>query len=128
MIEKKRNGVYRLFINGKSEELCIDGDGWKQIDAFRELEKYAKSHSMNIVSSTMPMVGNSHPQDVLSASSEKYEIVAFRANIPGATNILFAPQYRVQIHNKKTKQIQTYMGTVANFMFDMLNNFRGQQK
>ena len=128
MSRQKKPQVRRTNINGKTEDLCIIGDGWKQLATFREIEEYTKSHKMTVSYAKMPRNEVQRQQDVLSANSDKYEIVAFKAYAAGATNILFAPRYRVQIYNKKTKQIQTYIGTMANFMFDMLNNIRGKQK
>ena len=128
MSKTNPNGIYHTYINGHPEELCIVGDGWHQLNLFREIEQYAKSHKMVVNYATMPAHEKSRQQDILSANSDKYEIVAFKAHIPGVTNILFAPKYRVQIHNKRTNQTQAYMGTMAHFMFDMLNNLRGIQK
>ncbi|MBO5740173.1 MAG: hypothetical protein J6R52_03850 [Alphaproteobacteria bacterium] len=128
MRTKKANGIYNMTINGRPEVLCIDGDGWQQIDTFHKIEHYMKTHQATFKYATIPANKNTRQQDILSVKSDKYEIVAFRVATPGATNLLFTPQYRVQVYDSKTKEANTYMGTVAGFMFDMLNNFRGQQK
>lgn len=128
MRNKKRNGVYRMYINGKPEEVYIDGDGWEQIDTFHKIEKYAKSHSFDIKYATMPTEYQTRKQDVLSAMSDRYEVVVFKLYTTNVKSIFFAPNYRVQIHDKHTKQIKTYMGTMAGFMFEMFDNIRGIQK
>lgn len=124
----KHNGIYHTIINGKPEELCIIGDGWEQLTTFREIEHYMKTHQATFGYATAPARQGARQQDILSAKSDKYEIIAFRDATPGTTNLLFAPQYRVQVYDRKTNKTNTYMGTVAGFMFDMLNNFWGQQK
>ena len=132
MIKWKSSGVYRMYINGKLEELCISDDGWKQLYTFRTIEQYTKKHKITISFNTMPtkdkITQKITQQDVLSATSQKYEIVACKTHLPNATNILFAPRYRIQIHDKETNQTQSYVGTLANFIFDLLNNLRGKQK
>ena len=128
MRNKKTIGVYNMVINGRPEILCIDGGGWGQINTFRKIEHYMKTHRATFGYATIPACQDAQQQDILSAKSDKYEIVAIRMAVPYETNILFTPRYRVHVYDRKTNKTNTYMGTVAGFMFDMLNNFRGQQK
>ncbi len=128
MIRKKCRGVYHMVINGRPEILCIDSGGWRQINTFRKIEHYMKTHWATFGYVTVPACQNVQQQDILSAKSDKYEIVAVRVAVPYETNILFTPRYRVQVYDGQTNKTNTYTGTVARFMFDMLNNFRRQQK
>lgn len=128
MRKTKRNGIYHMIINGRPEVLCIDGDGWNQINTFRKIEHYMKSHRA-VFGYVLVAANQATPQhEVLSVKSDEYEIVAIRMAVPYETNILFTPRCRVQVYDHKTNKTNTYMGTVAGFMFNMLNNFRGQQK
>lgn len=128
MRKKKPSGVYRMCINGKMEDLCIDGDGWEQIDTFHKIEKYSRSHKFDIKYTTIPTEFKYRYQDVLSATSDRYEIVVCKLYSPNTNNIFFAPNYRVQIHDRKSKQIKSYAGTMAGFIFEKFDNMRGAQK
>jgi translation initiation factor 2 alpha subunit (eIF-2alpha) len=51
-----------------------------------------------------------------------------KTHIPNVTNILFAPKYRVQIFDKDKNKTNSYMGTMANLMFDMFKDLGAKQK
>lgn len=127
---KKRNhiGVYQMYINGKLEDLYIDGDGWEQIETFKKIAGYSKSHKFEIKHATLPGMVKMRKQDVISAVSDKYEIVVIKSYVADAKTIFFAPDFRVQIHDKRTKEVKTYMGTMAGFMYNLFEKIQGIQK
>lgn len=128
MTKYKKQGVFHVTINGQQYQLCAFGNGWEQICRLKEIEQYTQKHNMTIRFATIPTKDKRRQQDVISAKSDKYEIVVFKAHTPNVSNILFAPKYRAQICDKEKNKINTYMGTMANLMFDMLNDIRTKEK
>lgn len=128
MTRHTAQGIHYVTINGQTHQLCAFGNGGEQIQLLKKIECYAQKHSMEIRYATMPAGAPMRHQDVISAKSDRYEIVVCKVHTPNVSNILFAPKYRVQVHDKEKNETKAYMGTMANLMFDMLNDIRTKKK
>lgn len=128
MTKYSAQGIHYVTLNGRTHQLCVIGNGWEQICQLKKIEQYTQKHNMNISYATIPTKDKNRQQDVISAKSDRYEIIVCKAHTPNVSNILFAPKYRAQIYDKEENKINAYMGTMANLMFDMLNDIRTKKK
>ena len=124
---KKRPDVADIVLNGVPVHAAIIGDGWEQIDLFKEIEEYAQTHEFQIRTESEPVPGKPLRNDYVIGKSGRYDIVALKVHCPGVPAMMISHHYKMLVNDKEAKREHRHAGTIAHYMFDMLNQFKEKQ-
>lgn len=125
---KKRPDVADIVLNGTQVHAVIIGDGWEQIDLFKEIEEYKATHKFVVKTQSSPVKNNGLQEDYIIANSDRYDIVVVKTYIPGVPTEFITHRYKMLVEDKQTKKEHRHVGTVAHHMFDMISQIKEHQK
>jgi hypothetical protein len=125
---KKRPDIADIVLNGTQIHAAIIGDGWQQIDLFKEIEEYKATHKFAVRTQSRPIKPNGMREDYVVATSDRYNIVVVKTHVPGVPTEFITHRYKMQVEDKQTKKEHRHMGTIAHHMFDMISQIKENQK
>ena len=117
-----------IVLNGQKIESVDIGGGQVQIDYFKQIEQYTKSHTLHITTGEQPSKFQGMHDIILMGEDKRFKIIAVRSYIPGIVPPLAQPRYQSYIQNKNTGQEVVYYGTISGHFWKMLNSIREKQK
>lgn len=111
-----------IILNSQAVEPVVIGDGHEQIQEFKKLEQYARGTKWTFHEGKLPDKRHGDTMDALYAVNPKCEIISMFTDLP------FSPRYMSAVKNIRSGEIKTYRGTIARYMWELMQGIKENQK
>lgn len=119
----------KITLNGQNVDAIVFGNGQEQINLFNAIAAHIKEHKLNfqtfddLVSRTKGM-----QMHLIIATNDKYDIRVSEERFPGIKGMFLNRRYFANIMNKETFKPAICHGTIAHYIWDLLNELKDKQK
>ena len=119
----------KITLNGKDIDAVIFGDGQEQIDLFNTVAAHVKEHKLEFKTyDNLTSRAKGMQKHLVIGINDQYEIRVSEEKFPGINNLFYHPRYFATIMNKETFKPAICHGTIAHYIWDLLNELKDKQK